>query len=106
MYGKLYSRAFARSRDGRWWGGDDSQMMFNTQADQAPPDYSLEAETARWQEWNAISGAPGNRLIEHDRTLRPGYLTGASMFLALVDDECHELIPVRIRCRTLPRARS
>ena len=75
-------------------------MMFNTQADQAPPDYSLEAETARWQEWNAISGAPGNRLIEHDRTLRPGYLTSGSMFLALVDDECHELIPVRVRSNT------
>ena len=69
-------------RDGRWWGGNDSQMMFNTQVsarstslswnlcshflplrkirfcavDQAaepPRDYSLDAELGRWGEWTA-----------------------------------------------------
>ena len=85
-------------RDGRWWGGDDSQMMFNHQADEPPKDYSLEAERDRWQEWTAT---PGSRFVEHDRSLRPGYLTSSTIFLALVDDDCHELIPeTHVRWRT------
>jgi hypothetical protein len=45
---------------------------------------------ARWAEWTAT---PGARFVEHDRALRPGPLASSSIFLALVDDECHELIP-------------
>ena len=38
------------------------------------------AEEERWEEWNAA--APGSaRLVERDRTLRPGFLSSASMFL-------------------------
>jgi hypothetical protein len=65
-------------------------MMFNHQADEPPKDYSMEAERERWQEWTAT---PGTRFVEHDRSLRPGFLSSSAVFLALVDDDCHELIP-------------
>lgn len=87
-----------RHRDGRWWGGDDSQMMFNHQADEPPKDYSVEAERERWQDWTTT---PGSRFVEHDRSLRPGFLASSAIFLALVDDDCHELIPeTHVRWRT------
>lgn len=70
----------------------------NSQADEPPADYSLEAEKQRWKEWTQ---APGAHIVEHDRSLRPGFIASASMFLALVDDDHHELIPQsHVRFRT------
>ena len=66
---------------------------FNHQADELPFDYSLEAEKIRWPEWTAT---PGTRFVEdakHWTEERPGWLQSSGFFLALVDDECHELIP-------------
>jgi hypothetical protein len=85
-------------RDGRWWGGDDRQMMFNHQKDEVPFDYSLSAEKERWPEWTAT---PGQRFVEPPSAERAGWLLGAGFFLALADDECHELIPeTHVRFRT------
>ena len=82
-----HSPAFARSRDGRWWGGDDTQMMFNHQAEEPPKDYSIEAERERWAEWTQT---PGKRIVEREPTEeRPGLLSTAAIFFALVDDACH-----------------
>jgi hypothetical protein len=78
-------------RDGRWWGGDDSQMMFNHQKDEAPYDYSLQAEEIRWSEWTAT---PGTRFVEPPSDDRPGWLLSSGFFLALMDDECHEVDPL------------
>ena len=50
---------------------------------EGPEAYSEEVERLRWKE---ITDA-------HDKSMG-GPRAGVSMFLALVDDECHELIPV------------
>ena len=66
--------------------------------DEPTADYTLEAESKRWQEWTQ---APGTHIVEYDRSIRPGYISSASMFLALVDDDHHELIPEsHVRFRT------
>ena len=62
-------------------------MMFNHQAEEPPKDYSIEAERERWAEWTQT---PGKRIIEREPTEeRPGLLSSAGIFLALVDDDCH-----------------
>ena len=75
-------------------------MPQNHQSDEMAFDYTMEAERARWEEW---TNTPGTRFVEEPGTFpdRPGWLAGASFFLALLDDECHELIPEsHVRWRT------
>ena len=66
-------------RDTRWWGGKN--YVSQEKRETGPEDYTEEAEKIRWEELRE-ENAKG--LAERN---------GVSMFLALVDDECHELIP-------------
>ncbi len=67
-------------RDGTWWG-TGKPYVAQAVRDEGPEAYSEEVEKARWEEIRA-----NNARAISERS-------GVSMFLALVDDECHELIP-------------
>ena len=67
-------------RDGTWWGTGKPYVAQEVR-DEGPEAYSEEVEKARWEEIRA-----NNARAISERS-------GVSMFLALVDDECHELIP-------------
>lgn len=66
-------------RDTQWWGGGSRISQAGRTED--PEQYSEEAERVRFEEIR-----DENRKAVHERN-------GVSMFLALVEEECHELIP-------------
>ena len=68
-------------RDVTWWGEGKPYFSQRDNRGESPEDYSEEVEKVRWEEIRANNAKSlANR-------------NGVSMFLALVDDECHELIP-------------
>ena len=67
-------------RDVTWWG-DGRPYFSQEQRDDGVDAYSEDVERARWEEIRA-----NNVKAVHERN-------GVSMFLALADDECHELVP-------------
>jgi hypothetical protein len=68
-------------RDVTWWGTGKPYFAQREVRGEGPEAYSEEVERTRWQE---IQAENAKALTERN---------GVSMFLALVDDECHELIP-------------
>ena len=68
-------------RDVTWWGTGKPYFAQREVRGEGPEAYSEEIERTRWQE---IQAENAKSLAERN---------GVSMFLALVDDECHELIP-------------
>ena len=68
-------------RDVTWWGTGEPYLAQREVRGEGPEAYSEETERKRWEEIRANNA---KALAEHN---------GVSMFLALVDDECHELIP-------------
>ena len=68
-------------RDTTWWGSGKAYFSQRDDRGDQLEDYSEEVEKKRWEEIRA-----DNVKKVHERN-------GVSMFLALVDDECHELIP-------------
>ena len=68
-------------RDVTWWGDGKPYFSQRDNRGESTEDYSEEVEKVRWEEIRANNAKSlANR-------------NGVSMFLALVDDECHELIP-------------
>ncbi len=67
-------------RDVTWWGTGKAYVAQRNEQEGSEA-YSEEVERIRWEEIRANNA----RLVEER--------DGVSMFLALVDDECHELIP-------------
>lgn len=68
-------------RDVTWWGTGKPYFSQRDNRGERVEDYSEEVEKTRWQEIRANNA---QSIAERN---------GVSMFLALVDDECHELIP-------------
>ena len=67
-------------RDVIWWGSGKEHPA-GSRKTYGPEDYAEEVERTRWEEMQA-----DNVKLVHERE-------GLSIFLALVDEECHELIP-------------
>ena len=72
--------ALSWHRDVTWWGTGEAYRAQESRSD-GPEAYSEEVERERWKEITER-----NHKQVHERN-------GVSMFLALVDDECHEVIP-------------
>ena len=68
-------------RDVTWWGTGKSYFAQRQVREEGPEAYSEETQKLRWEEIRANNV---KALTERN---------GVSMFLALVDDECHELVP-------------
>ncbi len=68
-------------RDVTWWGSGKPYFSQREVRGEGPDAYSEEVEKVRWQE---IREKNAKSIQERN---------GVSMFLALVDEECHELIP-------------
>ena len=68
-------------RDVTWWGTGKPYFAQRDDRGEGPEAYSEETEKIRWEEIRANNA---KSLTERN---------GVSMFLALTDDECHELIP-------------
>lgn len=68
-------------RDVTWWGTGEPYFAQREVRGEGPEAYSEEVERKRWEEIRANNA---KALAERN---------GVSMFLALVDDECHELVP-------------
>ena len=68
-------------RDATWWGTGKAYFAQRDDRGEGPEAYSEEIEKLRWEEIRA-----NNAKAVTERN-------GVSMFLALVDDECHELVP-------------
>lgn len=68
-------------RDVTWWGTGKPYLAQREVRGDTPEDYSEEVERLRWEE------------IQTRNVKSISERNGVSMFLALVDDECHELIP-------------
>lgn len=68
-------------RDVTWWGTGKPYFSQREVRGEGPEAYSEEVEKQRWEEILA-----NNKKAVTERN-------GVSMFLALVDDECHEVIP-------------
>ena len=68
-------------RDVTWWGSGKSYFSQQEVRGEGPEDYSEEVERTLWKE---IQEKNEKSIIERN---------GVSMFLALADDECHELVP-------------
>ena len=78
---RRYENGPSWHRDVTWWGTGKSYLAQREVRGESLEDYSEEVERIRWKEIRANNA----RLVkERD---------GVSMFLALVDDECHELVP-------------
>jgi hypothetical protein len=73
--------ALSWHRDVTWWGTGKPYFAQREVRGDGPEAYAEEIERTRWQE---IQAENAKALAERN---------GVSMFLALVDDECHELIP-------------
>ena len=68
-------------RDLSWWGTGERKPSQRDDRATNPDEYSEEVERKRWDE------------IRDDNKRNLEERNGVSMFLALVDEECHELIP-------------
>ena len=68
-------------RDATWWGTGESYFAQREVRGEGPEAYTEEIEKLRWEE---IRAKNLKTVTERE---------GVSMFLALVDDECHELVP-------------
>ena len=68
-------------RDVTWWGEGKTYFAQRDARGDSPEDYSEKVEKVRWEE------------IRKDNRKSIEERTGGSVFLALADDECHELIP-------------
>ena len=68
-------------RDVTWWGTGKPYFSQKEVRGEGPEAYSEEVEKIRWEE---IKEKNAKSIAERN---------GVSMFLALADDECHELIP-------------
>ncbi len=68
-------------RDVTWWGTGKPYLAQKEVRGDGPEAYSEEVEKLRWEE------------IREKNVKTVEERNGVSMFLALVDDECHELIP-------------
>ncbi len=68
-------------RDLSWWGTGERKPSQRDDRATNTEDYSEEVERKRWED------------IRADNKKQIEERNGVSMFLALVDDECHELIP-------------
>jgi len=77
----LCEHALGWHRDVTWWGTGESYFAQREARGEGPEAYSEEVEKLRWEEIRA-----NNVKARTERN-------GVSMFLALVDDECHELVP-------------
>ena len=66
-------------RDTTWWGTGESYFS-QEDRQEGPKAYSEEVERIRWKE------------IQEDNEKRITERNGVGMFLALADDECHELV--------------
>ena len=78
--GARHEHALGWHRDLTWWGTGEEVRG------ESPEDYSEEVEKTRWKEIREISA----KVMPSGMWNNP---YGASIFLALTDDECHELIP-------------
>lgn len=78
---RLHENDLSWHRDVTWWGEGKSYFSQKENRGESPEDYSEEVEKVRWEEIRA-----NNVKSVTERN-------GVSMFLALVDDECHELVP-------------
>ena len=68
-------------RDVTWWGTGEAYFSQKEVRGEGPEAYTEELEKIRWEE------------IKEKNTKAVTERNGVSMFLALVDEECHELIP-------------
>ncbi len=68
-------------RDVTWWGSGRAYFAQESDRGEGPEAYAEEVERERWEEIRA-----NNAKAINERN-------GVSIFLALTDDECHELIP-------------
>ena len=68
-------------RDVTWWGTGEAYFSQKEVRGEGPEAYTEEVEKLRWQE---IREKNAKSITERN---------GVSMFLALTDEECHELIP-------------
>lgn len=68
-------------RDLRWWGSGERVTSQRDDRATKAEEYTEEVERKRWEQ------------IREDNKKAVEERNGVSMFLALVDDECHELIP-------------
>jgi hypothetical protein len=68
-------------RDVTWWGTGEAYFAQKEVRGEGPEAYSEEIEKLRWQE------------IREQNAKVIAERSGVSIFLALADDECHELIP-------------
>ena len=76
-----HEHALGWHRDATWWGTGKAYLSQKEVRGDGPEAYSEEVERERWEEIRA-----NNKKTVTERK-------GVSIFLALVDDECHELIP-------------
>ena len=76
-----HEHALGWHRDATWWGTGKAYLSQKEVRGDGPEAYSEEVERERWEEIRA-----NNEKAVTERK-------GVSIFLALVDDECHELIP-------------
>ena len=76
-----HEHALGWHRDLTWWGTGKPYFSQQEVRGDGPEAYSEEVEKLRWEE------------IREKNTKGIDERNGVSMFLALVDEECHELIP-------------
>ena len=72
-------------RDVTWWGTGENYFVQREVRGEGPEAYSEEIERIRWKEIQE----------KNEQSIRKR--DGVNIFLALVDDECHELIPTSHR---------
>ena len=77
---RKYENGPSWHRDWTWWGNGKSYFSQEVRED-TPEDYSEKVEKIRWKE-----------MIAHNKKLIVER-NSVTLFLALVDDECHELVP-------------
>ena len=78
---RVKEHALGWHRDVTWWGTGKPYFAQREVRGEGPEAYSEEVERKRWEEVRANNA---KAIAERN---------GVSMFLALVDDECHELVP-------------
>jgi len=78
---RLHENGPSWHRDTTWWGTGKAYFAQKDDRGEGSEAYSEEIEKLRWEEIRA-----NNVKVITERN-------GVSMFLALVDDECHELVP-------------
>ena len=78
---RLHENGPSWHRDTTWWGTGKPYFAQGTDHVEGPEAYSEEVEKRRWEE------------IRADNAKSITERNGVSMFLALVDDEAHELVP-------------